>query len=224
MNTQTIVLLIGLGLFFILSAIEIFYGFIEDEKNRKIWKVFPAFVLSFFLMIAFPNYPLVYLAVLLGFFGDLLLIWERNKVIFLIGGVCFFIGHLLYLLEIIFISNLNLLWYGYLGLVLGFVVLFALLFIILRKKIGGAIMVLFASAYFYILILNFVLSIIALITTKNYYLIFVSIGYLMFVVSDTMLSYKLFIKEYKMDDFYIMSAYLLAQLFISIGLLLPFLS
>jgi len=224
MNAQTIVLLIGLGLFFILSAIEVFYGFIEDEKNRKIWKVFPAFVLSIFLMITFPNYPLVYFAVLLGFFGDLLLIWERNKVVFIVGGVCFFIGHLLYLLEIIFISNLNLLWYGYLGLVLGFVIFFILLFIILRKKIGGTIMVLLASAYFYILILNFVLSVIALITTKNYYLISVSIGYLMFIVSDTLLSYKLFIKEYKMDDFYIMSAYLLAQLFISVGLLLPFLS
>lgn len=223
MNIETIALLIGLLLFFILSSIEIFFGFIENEPSRKKWKVFPTLILGIALIIAFPTHPLVYVAVLLGCIGDLLLIWEFNKIMFLCGGVSFFTGHILYLVEIILTGKINLPWYGYIAIVAGYIAFFLFLVLTLKKKLGSILMVIAASFYFYILFLNFSLSIIAIINTQNYYLLMVTIGYLTFIVSDTMLSYKLFIREYKMDDFYIMFTYLLSQLMISMGLLLIYL-
>lgn len=223
MSAQYIVLLIGLGLFFILSGIEIYFGFIEDEKNRKRWKVFPTLVLGLTLGIAFYNHPYVYIALLLGFIGDLLLIWEYNDISFIAGSLCFFIGHIFYTIEMVIDNNANFPWYFFVSLVAAWLIFLLILFLTLRKKLKKIYVLFGASFYFIILFINLAITIILGVNNANNYLFICSAGYVLFILSDTLLSYKLFFKEFKMDDFYIMFTYLLAQLLISIGLVLPFL-
>lgn len=224
MSTQYIVLLVGLVVFFILSGVEIYFSFIEDEKNRKRWKVFPALVLGITIAIAFYNHPYVYIALLLGFIGDVLLIWEYNDTSFVIGFLCFFLGHVFYTIEIVIDNNANFQWYFFVILVGSWLIFLITLILTLKKKLKKTYILLGASFYFMILFANITITIILAVTNHNNYLFICSLGYALFMLSDILLSYKLFFKEYKMDDFYIMFSYLLAQLFISVGLILPFLN
>jgi len=222
MNYQDIILIIGLCLFIVMMDVEGVFGFIENEKYRKLFKVFPTLILGITSIIIFPNQPFIYLGVLCGFLGDLLLIWEKKKVCFLLGGTLFFVGHVFYLLSLFSIAKVALAWWYYLILALAFVVFFILFFILLRKDMKTVERVC-GSVYVYILVFLLVTSIVITIKVNEPLLCLMSIGYGLFITSDLCLGYKLFIKEYKRDDFYIMMTYLLAQALIVLGQILPLL-
>src|SRR5574344_2655969 len=93
MSREAIILLIGGIIFFIMTFIELTFCFIENEKLRKIFKIFPVLILSLTFLIAFPNYPLVNVGSLLGVVGDLILIFEKKQVLCYVGAVSCFIGH-----------------------------------------------------------------------------------------------------------------------------------
>ena len=74
--------------------------------------------------------------------------------------------------------------------------------------------------YFGILILLLLNALFISLFLKSYYLLLVALGYALFIVSDTMLIIKDFIREFKRDDFYVMGTYLLAEISIVFGFLL----
>ncbi len=219
MSREAIVLLIGGIIFFIMTFIELTFCFIENEKLRKIFKIFPVLILSLTFLIAFPNYPLVYVGSLLGVVGDLILIFEKKQVFFYIGAVSFFIGHVFYLISTIILSGIEYSWYHYLLIVIGYLLLLVVIIVGFRKdfKLIERILV---SFYFGIMIFSLINSFVTGIKYGEYNLFLISLGYLCFLISDSLLVKKVFKGEYKRDDFYIMSTYVAAEFFIVLAFVL----
>src|SRR5574344_1214002 len=92
-----------LGLFSGISIIELVFAFLEKEKARKIIKPFCLLILAVMVMVTRIDAVLIYMGCFFGAIGDLFLIKKENKFNFAIGTISFFIGHVLYISEIVFI-------------------------------------------------------------------------------------------------------------------------
>ena len=210
------------SLLFISIVVELVLAFMEKERLRKIFKIFPLLFLSIVAIYLVPEYPLLYVASLLGCLGDLLIIFEKRKIFFYLGGISFFVGHILYLLLMLDLSDVTYNWYHYLIIIISLVGLFFVLFAITKNQLG-LIEKIAASFYFGILILLLVNA--AFITFKynEPRTSLILVGYILFIISDIILVIKDFIKEFKRDDFYVMSTYIFAALSIVIGFLITIL-
>lgn len=210
------ILLIAL---FIAVLLELFFAFTEKENLRKGFKVFPLLFLTIVGIYMAPNHPLLYIASFLGFLGDLLIIFEKKKVFFYIGGVSFFVGHILYLILMLTVNGISYSWYHYLiaGICL---IALVIVFKIALKKQFNLLQSICAALYFGILFLLLVNSIVISIKYSVPSMLLITLGYVIFIMSDTILVIKDFIKEFKRDDFYVMSTYLFAQISIMIGFLM----
>ena len=82
------------------------------------------------------------------------------------------------------------------------------------EKVGGAL-------YLTTLTSLIPLFIFASLERPNY-MYLALIGSVLFLISDSILSFSRYIKPFKRHDFYIMLTYLLAQLFIGLGLCLTY--
>ena len=140
------------SLLFISIVVELVLAFMEKERLRKIFKIFPLLFLSIVAIYLVPEYPLLYVASLLGCLGDLLIIFEKRKIFFYLGGISFFVGHILYLLLMLDLSDVTYNWYHYLIIIISLVGLFFVLFAITKNQLG-LIEKIAASFYFGILIL-----------------------------------------------------------------------
>lgn len=210
------------SLLFISIVVELVLAFMEKERLRKIFKIFPLLFLSIVAIYLVPEYPLLYVASLLGCLGDLLIIFEKRKIFFYLGGISFFVGHILYLLLMLDLSDVTYNWYHYLIIIISLIGLFFVLFAITKNQLG-LIEKIAASFYFGILILLLVNA--AFITFKynEPRTSLILVGYILFIISDIILVIKDFIKEFKRDDFYVMSTYIFAELSIVIGFLITIL-
>ena len=213
-------LLITLFCLLLISVfIELVLAFLEKEKLRKCFKVFPLLFLTIIGIIAAPSHPLLYVASFLGFLGDLFIIFEKKKVFFYLGGLSFFIGHILYLILMLGLNNVVYEWYHYVSIVASFILVIFIFYNAVKEKFSLTD-VICGAFYFGILILLLINALFISIYLKSYYLLLVGLGYILFIISDTMLIIKDFIREFKRDDFYVMSTYLLAEISIVFGFLL----
>lgn len=214
-----VLVIVLLCLLLISVFVELFLAFIEREKLRKCFKVFPLLILTIIEIRLAPTCPLLYVATFLGFLGDLFIIFEKKKVFFYIGGLSFFVGHILYLILMLTSNNIVYEWYHYLIIVASLIIVIFLMYKNLKEKFS-LIDVMCGAFYFGVLILLLINAIFISIVVNNYYLVLVALGYVLFIISDTMLIIKDFIKEFKRDDFYVMGTYLLAEISIVFGFLL----
>ena len=74
------------------------------------------------------------------------------------------------------------------------------------------------SIYSFILLVGIALSLSVILVAKSKFSIMVSLGFMLFVLSDAILVYSVFIKKIKRSHFYLMIPYILAQACISVGL------
>jgi hypothetical protein len=177
--------------------------------------------------IAVPQYPMVYLAAFAGFLGDIVLIWKDNKLCVGAGVVCFWIGHGLYIasiLKILYDANAFSTSLAWLYMLL-FVVVFMGLMVYPMWRLTNHSKVFAPIGVFYSTILVSVgaSAILGCALGFSQYLYLIIIGDIFFILSDSFLTYTLFIKDVKRRDFYIMLTYLLGQLFILSGLVLTLL-
>ncbi len=199
-------------------VVELFLAFLEKEKLRKCFKVFPLLFLTIIGITIAPSYPLLYIASFLGFLGDLFIIFEKKKIFFYLGGLSFFIGHILYLILMLKINNIVYAWYHYVVIVVSFILVIFIIYNAMKEKFS-LVDVTCGAFYFGILILLLLNALFISLFLKSYYLLLVALGYALFIVSDTMLIIKDFIREFKRDDFYVMGTYLLAEISIVLGFL-----
>ncbi len=199
--------------------VELFLAFIEKEKLRKCFKIFPLLILTIISIRLVPASPLLYVGAFLGCLGDLFIIFEKKKIFFYIGGLSFFAGHILYLILMIKSNNIIYEWYHYLVIVVSSIIVIFIIYKNLKEKFSLTD-VICGSFYFGILILLLINAVFISIDVQNYYLLLVALGYVLFLISDTMLVIKDFIREFKRDDFYVMGTYLLAEICIVFGFLL----
>lgn len=208
-----------LGIFFSFSIFHLIVCFIEKEKLRKITKIFCLVLLAIAACFLAYRHPLIYVGAILGAVGDYFLLKKNHLLSFVFGVISFFIGHVLYLTQIIFLFD----WpnYGYAifyGSLIIFLVIFSIALYPKTKLLAGKVAYL-GNAYYGVMFVNCVVSIVlACMTSYHWQLSLFAIGYVFFVTSDSFLLYTSYIKDVKRRDFYIMLSYLVAQSLIVLSL------
>lgn len=208
-------------LFALASAVHLYFCYLENEKARKISKLFTLGFLLPAIICLVPNYPLIWLFPLFSLLGDAALLFKkRSKIFFVIGFTFFFAGHLCNLAQLtIFLvkssTALPVITYILFGISLVLIIYFLYP---ITKKIAGQIALL---GNIYMPTLLFVGLFSLLVTAAyadSYQGLLIGLGYVFFIFSDGFLIYANFIKNVKRRDFYIMSSYLIAELLITVGL------
>ena len=197
----------------VFCIVHLILCFKEKENVRKITKIFiiPMLVLGLVLHQTFNL--LLYIGLILGWIGDVCLIFTSKKRYFVIGAISFCLGHISYVIATLAlflqkhsINDIPIFVYLLLTII-------AILFIILTKlrirKHLGLISYL-GSFYFYII----VIAIFTSFLTKMYIL---SIGFAIFIISDSILSICRFHHPIKRQHFFIMSTYIVAQTLITLS-------
>ncbi len=202
-------------LFFVSSIAEVVFGLIENDKIRKIVKPFCLFFLSLAVLFANPNRFLsIFLGLLFGNIGDILLIFKEKKICLYLGIVSFFINHVFFIIFSLTLQQLNM---AYITFVVFYVALIIGSFLPLKKLTKSTKIGAFGAIYSATIILDVILLITCCGVGKWNYMYFGLIGGLLFICSDTLLTYTIFIKKVKRQEGYIMLTYLLAEFLISIG-------
>jgi len=223
--------IIGILIFVIAFGIHLYACAYHIEKLRKISKFFimPALAI---LAICYgcKNY-LIYLAILFGTLGDILLI-DKKKVLFIIGVCCFFLNHLTYIAIMTTIFGSAIKWYFYLAAAIVYLIIAIPCIFIFRKHIskdfGPA-----GAFYMPIILIELGFGIITSNITVGMCSLPI-VGSILFLISDSWLSYVHFVKprmklsfsskpnqeDKDYDDLIIMSTYGIAQYCFIFGFLL----
>jgi len=146
--------------------------------------------------------------------GDFFMLNPNKPKSAIAGGLSFAIEHILNLVMIVFLLSAHgvaLPWYVYLIIPCALILLALIGGKILNDKSKG-----FAVAYFGIHLTLLIFAIVLTIkgAPKDYTLSFALIGYVLFIISDTILAVSIIKGHEKRPDFYVMLTYLTAQLFI----------
>ena len=171
-------------IFSAISIIHLIFCFLHQEFLRKITKVLLMPCLALLLYAYGVHYHLIYLALAFGWLGDIVLLVDDDFVPICMGTGLFLIGHIFYLIALVTkMGGLHWVFYIILPVVLG---LFLVLWYFLKHKQMGK-QTFFFGVYAYTLGILALFGILAAIKL-NICFLFVTLGALLFIVSDTFLS------------------------------------
>lgn len=211
---------LGLVIYACIAMFHLVAAFKENNLLRKISKPFltgTLFISFLIYMIVNKKFDIhILLALFCGLVGDIILLFQGKKLFFAIGGVSFFIGFVLYIVKMILWMPFTFGWYFYLILIVS-IGLWCLLTYNKFKPYLKQLTVC-CSIYSFILLVGIALSLSVILVAKSKFSIMVSLGFMLFVLSDAILVYSVFIKKIKRSHFYLMIPYILAQACISVGL------
>ena len=211
---------IFLGLFVIASILQLAFAFIENQKLRRKEKVLCMMMLGIASIFAFPNHPLIYIGAFLGMIGDWCVLRKKT---FNIGVVAFFLGHVSYIFECLFmiIGETNIRWFSHAIFIKTYIVVALTMFAICRKYARNHTTLNNIAQSFYFAILAVYIPVFALATVKvGSFMFLLLIGSIVFIISDSILVITHFGHKFKRYDFYIMLTYLLAEFLIVSGFVL----
>ena len=213
---------IGITIYTIVMIVHLIMCYRENEKVRKITK--PLLMLTLLVTSIIYGFntnhflPLLYVAITLGLIGDLLLIFDNSRVIFGLGGVTFFFGHVLYIVQMINLLSFSIKWYFYLILLV--ILIGWCIFTTPKLKKNLSFLALPCSIYSFILLFGVVIGIISFFTNISLYNVMLICGFILFIISDTILVISVFYKNIKRYHFYLMIPYIIAQVLLAYGILL----
>ncbi len=210
------------SLFLLISIVHLLFCFFEKEKLRKISKPFCVLLLSIAIIFISPSEYFIYVGLLFGVVGDILLLKKHKVWPLVIGTFFFFLNHCFFVIEAIKLCfPINDFIYFFMAF---FPILFCLITYYPFKKVFRQGQLTFGgSIYCSFLSLDFLMMLVLSIMYKPKYLLISSLGGFAFIASDIFLCYTLFIKDVKRRDFFIMALYLIGQTLISFGLAFTFL-
>ncbi len=208
-------------IFGILTIGELFTAFIEQDKIRKIIKPFLMLMATLLCIILFPMQPFLYIGCFFGMLGDICFIFKDKKPCVYVGLLTFGLNHLFYILEMISILTYKNL------MIQNYYIIFALVYFIFAIAMFFAIRLVIKAEVplalcgcLYMTILFMDLGFTILMVTCGLSLMWYSIiGMILFIISDSFLTYTMFIKDVKRRDFYIMFTYLAAQVLFLVGMI-----
>ncbi len=203
-----IVKYIFLSIILLIMLLEVFFCFIENKKYKAIFKCFPLLLISIFALCL--NYKEFYIFSIIAFLyslGDLFLL-SNNKIMFTIGAISFFVGHVLLVIKEYdkFNISINTLYYSFIPLGLAIIIIFIFLY-----KMLGAFFIGGATCYLGILVVGMYSLIISKYNALDYKVIMMILGFYIYLLSDTLVILKRFNNFKRKNDFYIMSTYYLAN-------------
>lgn len=216
--------IIAIAAYVVIAIVECVLGFLEKETARKIVKVFCLIPLLALTIILIPDHRFIRVALLFGLLGDIGLL-SRRKVPFFLGNIAFLLEHVAIILEIYFY------YFPYVGGTLPYYyfIIFGVIYIALIAIFVKKIYKLCGSLPQALLGLNYMIIVIMMCLTTlvssiyHYQWILISfIGYLFFLISDSIIVVTTFKKDIKRRHFYIMSTYLIAQFLIVFGFVLTY--
>ena len=210
---------IFLGLFLIASILQLAFAFIENQKLRRKEKVFCMLFLGLAALFAFPNQPLIYIGAFLGMIGDWCVLRKKT---FNLGVVSFFLGHLAYIFECLFmiIGETNVRWFHHIIFISVYVVIALAMFRATRKAKHHTMLNRMAQSFYFAILAVYIPVFSLALSIVGSYMFLSMIGCGMFIVSDSILVYTHFGNKFKRYDFYIMLSYLIAEFLIVAGFVL----
>ena len=221
---MSIILKLLIFLYIGFISVHLFSCFFHFENPRIVTKVFlmPFLSLIYYNMTPKEKFSkTIFIGIILGFFGDVVLLREYYLPFVLLGIAFFFFGHVLYVINFVIETGLkNIKKYFY------FIIIMSLIYFIYAKfafnnlKEGFERGDILLPGTFYISLLA-ILNIASGIYAYSYfnlYAILVHIGTFIFTVSDFILARKMFYENRKYYQFILMATYIAAQTLICVGM------
>ena len=210
---------IFLGLFVVASVLQLAFAFIENQKLRRKEKICCMMMLGLAAVFAFPNQPLIYIGAFLGMIGDWCVLRKKT---FNIGVVAFFLGHLAYIFECLFmiIGEQNIRWFQHVIYIMVYIVVALAMFAACKKAKNHTTLNKIAQSFYFAILAVYIPVFILAIVKVGSYMFLSLIGSIVFIISDSILVVTHFGFKFKRYDFYIMLTYLLAEFLIIAGFVL----
>lgn len=191
--------------------------FFQLEKLRKITKPFCLTPLIGFTIYSFTTHPAIYIGLGFALLGDIFLIFVDNKKCFVFGTLFFLASHICFFIECTRLLSYRLPPWFYV-LIISIIVLLTIGLFPISKNIAGRIAIC-GNSYGLFLILMIIMGILLTVDNPHIYPgLLVIFGYVLFIISDSILTVSTFIIDFKRKDFYIMATYLSAVFLIITGL------
>ncbi len=200
---------ISFVIFSIVHLVACFFGY---DPLRKITKVFILPFLMLGLLITQTYNLWIFIGLIFGWIGDILLIYTHKQQFFVSGALSFAAGHMAYIIATskLFLANnkpSDIPIYLYIIFAVVAITLLSVAGFIVKKHIGPVAFL--GASYFIILFAAFLMSVFS-----GLYIL--STAFIVFILSDTILCVCKFEKKIKNESFYVMSTYILAQSLICI--------
>ena len=210
---------IFLGLFVVASILQLAFAFIENQKLRRKEKICCMMMLGLAAVFAFPNQPLIYIGAFLGMIGDWCVLRKKT---FNIGVVAFFLGHLAYIFECLFmiIGEQNIRWFQHVIYIMVYIVVALAMFAACKKAKNHTTLNKIAQSFYFAILAVYIPVFILAIVKVGSYMFLSLIGSIVFIISDSILVVTHFGFKFKRYDFYIMLTYLVAEFLIIAGFVL----
>lgn len=213
---------IFLGLFLLVSVIELVFAFMEMEKPRRIVKPFCLLFLGLFAVVTLPNQPLIYIGAFLGMVGDILVL-SKNIKIFALGALTFFLGHICYIIELLlFVINKPFEWWHFVIVGICFVLFYLIMFYLGRNKMKSPLEKFGMPLYYATLFCTLPFMLSSQLICPDGFLWVGVLGYVIFIVSDVIILLTKYGNKFKRYDFFIMLTYLVGQILIVFSLVSTF--
>lgn len=212
LNTPAVVFLV---LFILVSFYHLYVCFRLYEKPRRITKLLlMPLLLCFYLCFGKTN-PLIILALVTSFVGDMLLV-ETKGIRIKLGIASFMICQLLYIAEWVISTNwANVTIVSILVPAVLYIVVCVMIFRHIRQGLDG--MRLPTVVYLITISSMSFMAFNLMLTTSVWPFGLIFVGSLFFMASDTMLAVETFRSPFKHSNFLIMKTYLIAQTLIIFG-------
>ena len=207
---------IFLGLFLIASILQLAFAFIENQRLRRKEKICCMLTLGLAAVFAFPNQPLIYIGAFLGMIGDWCVLRKKT---FNIGVVAFFLGHLSYIFECLYmiVGESNIRWFHHVIFILTYVVVALAMFAFTNKAKNHTTLNKIAQSFYFAILAVYIPVFSFAIAQVGSFIFLSLIGSVIFIISDSILVVTHFGLKFKRYDFYIMLTYLVAEFLIIAG-------
>ena len=214
-----IVTYIFVGLFLVASILQLAFAFIENQKLRRKEKVLCMMMLGIAAIFAFPDQPLIYIGAFLGMIGDWCVLRKKT---FNIGVVAFFLGHLAYIFECLFmiIGEQNIRWFHHIIYIMVYIVVALAMFAACKKTKNHTTLNKIAQSFYFAILAVYIPVFALAIKIVGSFMFLSLIGSIFFIISDSILVLTHFNFKFKRYDFYIMLTYLIAEFLIVAGFVL----
>ena len=220
-------------LFAVFSLVHLYACYFKLNRLRAATKPGLLLLLAVFYAAYAPLWkPTVFLALLFGMAGDILLITNGRQARFVVGAVCFSIGHILYSYTLYYMTGAFAespgLWLP-LALALPYAAAVALvargLFPYIRERHLRALMPVYLGLVGVVNVgawLTFLAALRADLQIQAFAGSLLVPGALLFLVSDTVLACSMFMRKPSRANFWVMLTYISAQALLTAGFMLYF--
>lgn len=198
---------------------DLFNVWKEDKKKRYITKsLLMPLLLLFYITYGKSLNCFVVVALIFGFLGDVFLLPENKNWCFLAGILSFMLGHIFYITSFIrILGTMSTIPLWYYALVLPYLLYGIYAYKIVGNKMGNLKAA--AGVYISIILFSSITCLLVILSGKTSMLL-AYIGTLLFVASDSILGYSMFISKNKYSDILVMVTYVMAQMLIVFGFLM----